>query len=40
MFGSDLSGIEETKEYLKWHFVTKDIGQPRYFLGIKIAHNK
>ena len=26
--------------YLKCHFVTKDIGRPKYFLGIEVAHQK
>ncbi|KAL0344087.1 UNVERIFIED_CONTAM: Retrovirus-related Pol polyprotein from transposon RE2 [Sesamum angustifolium] len=38
--GSDLVGIEEAKTYLHKHFVTKDLGRPRYFLGIEIAHSK
>ncbi|KAL0301601.1 UNVERIFIED_CONTAM: Retrovirus-related Pol polyprotein from transposon RE1 [Sesamum radiatum] len=38
--GSDIDGIEEAKTYLKKHFVTKDLGRPRYFLGIEIAHSK
>ncbi|KAK4397606.1 Retrovirus-related Pol polyprotein from transposon RE2 [Sesamum angolense] len=38
--GSDLVGIEEAKKYLQKHFVTKDLGRPRYFLGIEIAHSK
>ena len=36
--GSDLAGIVEIKMYLKRHFVTKDMGCPKYFLGIEIAH--
>ncbi|KAK4410342.1 Retrovirus-related Pol polyprotein from transposon RE1 [Sesamum angolense] len=38
--GSDLVGIEEAKTYLQKHFVTKDLGRPRYFLEIEIAHSK
>jgi len=41
--GSDVDGIKKAKEYLKTQFVTKDIGSPRYYFGIKmikIAHNK
>ncbi|KAK4407439.1 Retrovirus-related Pol polyprotein from transposon RE1 [Sesamum angolense] len=38
--GSDINGIEEAKTYLQKHFVTKDLGRPRYFLGIEIAHSK
>ncbi|KAL0419427.1 UNVERIFIED_CONTAM: Retrovirus-related Pol polyprotein from transposon RE2 [Sesamum radiatum] len=38
--GSDIDGIEEAKTYLQKHFVTKDLGRPRYFLGIEIAHSK
>ena len=29
--GSDLAGLLETKEYLKRHFVIKDIGRPKSF---------
>ncbi|KAL0302730.1 UNVERIFIED_CONTAM: hypothetical protein Sangu_3081800 [Sesamum angustifolium] len=38
--GSDIYEIEEAKTYLQKHFVTKDLGRPRYFLGIEIAHSK
>ncbi|KAL0313654.1 UNVERIFIED_CONTAM: Retrovirus-related Pol polyprotein from transposon RE1 [Sesamum calycinum] len=38
--GSDSEGIEEAKTYLQKHFFTKDLGRPRYFLGIEIAHSK
>ncbi|KAL0410702.1 UNVERIFIED_CONTAM: Retrovirus-related Pol polyprotein from transposon RE2 [Sesamum latifolium] len=38
--GSDAVGIEKAKTYLQKHFVTKDLGRPRYFLGIEIAHSK
>ncbi|KAL0363865.1 UNVERIFIED_CONTAM: Retrovirus-related Pol polyprotein from transposon RE2 [Sesamum angustifolium] len=38
--GSDIVGIEEAKTYLQKHFVTKDLGRPKYFLGIEIAHSK
>ncbi|KAL0339266.1 UNVERIFIED_CONTAM: Retrovirus-related Pol polyprotein from transposon RE1 [Sesamum angustifolium] len=38
--GSDLVEIEEAKTYLQKHFITKDLGRPRYFLGIEIAHRK
>ncbi|KAL0368250.1 UNVERIFIED_CONTAM: Retrovirus-related Pol polyprotein from transposon RE2 [Sesamum calycinum] len=37
--GSDTVGIEEVKTYLQKHFITKDLGRPRYFLGIEIAHS-
>jgi len=36
--GSDPGGLLETKEYLMRYFVTKDMGRPKYFLGIEIAH--
>jgi len=26
--------------YLKRHFVTKDMGRPKYLLGIEVAHQK
>jgi len=38
--GSDSAGIVKTKMYLKRHFVTKDIGRPKYFLGIEVVHQK
>jgi len=38
--GSDSVEIVENKMYLKRHFVTKDMGRPKYFLGIKVAHQK
>jgi len=38
--GSDLAGIVETKMYLKRYFVTKDMGLPKYFLRIEVAHQK
>jgi len=34
----DSAGLLETKKYLKCHFVTKDIGRPKYFLRIEVAH--
>jgi len=36
--GSDSVGLLYVKEYLKRHFVTKDMGRPKYFLGIEVAH--
>jgi len=30
----------ETHGYLKYHFVTKNMRRPKYFLGIEIAHQK
>ena len=38
--GSDTTGISETKQYQSQHFVTKDIGIPKYFLDIKFAYAK
>ena len=35
---SDITRINEIKEYLKRHFVTKDMGKSRYFLGIEFAY--
>ena len=35
---SDPGGLLEIKEYIKHHFVIKDMGMPKYFLGIEIAH--
>jgi len=34
------AGLVETKEYLRHHFVTKDMGKPKYFLRIEVAHQK
>lgn len=33
-----MAGIEEVKDYLKKYFVTKDMGWPRYFLGIGLSN--
>jgi len=38
--GSNSVALVEIKEYLKRHFVPKDIGKPRYFLGIEVAYQK
>jgi len=35
--GSDSAGLVETKEYLRCYFVTKDMGKPKYFLGIEVT---
>ena len=40
LIGSDTVGIQETKEYSKVHFVTKDMGRPNYFLGIEFVYTK
>ena len=37
---SDYVALAEIKEYLKLHFVTNDMGKPRYFLGIEVAYQK
>jgi len=37
---SNSVALIETKEYLKRYFVTKDMGKPRYFLGIEVACQK
>ena len=37
---SDATVIEETKKYLQGQFVTKDLGNLRYVLGIEVAHGK
>ena len=34
--GSDKNDIEEIKEHLRTHFVTKDMGKLRYFLDIDL----
>ena len=36
----DSVALAKTKEYLKRHFVTKDMGKPKYFLRIKVAYKK
>jgi len=38
--GSDSAALAETKEYLKCHFVTEDVGKPKYFLKIEVAYKK
>ena len=38
LIGSDSAWLLETKKYLKCHFVTKDMGRPKYFLRIEVAH--
>jgi len=40
LIGSNSAGIVETKMYLKRHFMTKDMGRPKYFLKIEVAHKK
>ena len=37
---SDSIGLVETKEYPSHHFVTKNIGKLKYFLGIEVEHKK
>jgi len=37
---SDSVGLLETKQYLKCYFVTKNMGRLKYFLEIKVAHQK
>lgn len=39
-FGSDLHDIEVVENYLKKYLQTKDIGQLRYCLDIKVAKRK
>ena len=38
--GTNSVGLLETKKYLKRYFMTKDMGLPKYLLGIEIAHQK
>ena len=38
VIGSDKEDIEEIKEHLRTHFVTKDMEKPRYFLDIEFAY--
>ena len=41
LIGTDSAELlEETKEHLNRHFVIKDMGRPKYFLGIEVAHQK
>ncbi|XP_068649549.1 uncharacterized protein [Aristolochia californica] len=40
LFGDDLDGITEVKQYLATHFQTKDLGSLKYFLGIEVVHSK
>ena len=35
-----IMGVEEIKQHLKKYFVTKNLGQLRYFLDIKVARGK
>ena len=36
--GSDDTSILATKTYLQQHLSIRDLGSPRYFLGIEFAH--
>ena len=38
--GSDLTGIQRTKDHLQKHFVTKDMDRPKYFLGIEFTYTR
>ena len=38
--GSDTATISDTKKYLRRHFVTKDMGRPKYFLDIEFTYSK
>ena len=38
--GNDTTGISKTKQFLSQHFVTKNMGKSRYFLGIEFAYVK
>ena len=38
--GSNITSIQETKDYLQTYFVTKDMGRPKYFLGFEFAYTK
>ena len=38
--GSDDTGILVTKTYLQQHLNIRDLGSPRYFLGIKFTHQE
>ena len=38
--GSDLTGIQRTKDHLQKHFVTKDMDISKYFLDIEFAYTR
>ena len=38
--GSDLTGIQRTKDHLQKHFVTKDMDKLKYFLNIELAYTR
>jgi len=38
MNGSDSAGLVKTKEYLRRHFVTKNMGKAKHFLEIEVTH--
>ena len=40
VFDSDLTRIEEVKEYMKLRFQSKYLGQLHYFLGIEVSRRK
>ena len=40
IIGSDLTGIQRTKDYLQKYFVTKDMGRPKYLLDIEFAYTR
>lgn len=35
----DLSTVDKFKSHLSAHFIFKDLGKPKYFLGLEIARN-
>ena len=36
--GDDTEGIAKVKQHIQSHFIIKDLGRPRYFLGLEIAY--
>ena len=40
LIGSNSTDLVETKKYLRCHFVTKNMGKPKYFLRIEVAHKE
>ena len=37
---NDMTGISSLKSFLHGQFHTKDLGMPKYFLGVKVMRSK